>query len=292
MSPSTVERWAQARSFHHSLYPAERIAAEREQSVSVCLPARECAHTVGQIVLELLELRDSGAIDEVVVIDAASADGTAAIAERAGAVVLQEAELMPSHGPVLGKGDAMWRALSALDGQLVCFLDADTESFSAHFATGLLGPLVCEQSVSFVKAFYRRPIANDGVARGDGGGRVNHLMARPALELFYPELAGVLQPLAGEVAARRELLEALPFVTGYGVEIAMLIDVWQKVGLDSIAQVDLEEHRNRHQPLSALTPMAATVLSTIARRLEQDGRLQGFGGGPVERPPLRSVSVA
>ena len=123
--------------------------------MSVCLPARECAGTVGEIVGALAQLREAGAIDEVVVVDAASADGTAAVAERAGAVVWQEAELMPSHGPVLGKGDAMWRALSVLDGELVCFLDADTEDFSAHFATGLLGPLVCEPGVSFVKAFYR-----------------------------------------------------------------------------------------------------------------------------------------
>jgi glucosyl-3-phosphoglycerate synthase len=246
---------------------------------------------VGEIVEALLELREVGVIDEVVVVDAASADGTAAVAERAGAVVWQQEELLPSQGPVLGKGDAMWRALSVLKGELVCFLDADTEGFSAHFATGLLGPLVCEQGVSFVKAFYRRPLT-PGAAGPEGGGRVNHLMARPALGLFYPELAGVRQPLAGEVAASRELLQELPFATGYGVEIAMLIDVWRKVGLDGIAQVDLDEHHNRHQPLSALTPMAATVLATIARRLEQDGRLDGVGGGPLERPPLGSVRAA
>jgi glucosyl-3-phosphoglycerate synthase len=258
--------------------------------VSVCLPARECAETVGGIVEALLELRQAGAIDEVLVVDAASADGTAAIAERAGARVLQQDELLSSHGPTLGKGDAMWRALSALEGELVCFLDADTEGFSAHFATGLLGPLVCERDVSFVKGHYRRPIA--GASGGEGGGRVNHLMARPALALFYPELAGVRQPLAGEVAARRELLEAVPFATGYGVEVAMLIDVWCTAGLDAIAQVDLEEHRNRHQPLSALTPMAETVLATIARRLVRDGRLEELEGGPVERPPLAGVRLA
>ena len=157
MSGTAAERWAKARSFHHSLYPAERIAAERRASVSVCLPARECAQTVGEIVGELVALREAGAIDEVVVVDAASADGTAAVAARAGALVRQEAELLPELGPVLGKGDAMWRALSVLEGELVCFLDADTEGFSAHFATGLLGPLVCEPGVSFVKAFYRRP---------------------------------------------------------------------------------------------------------------------------------------
>jgi len=314
MSCAAAERWAKARSFHHSLYPAERVAAERRESVSVCLPARECAATVGQIVDALMALRQAGAIDEVVVVDAASADGTAAVAERAGAKVLQEAELMPSFGPVLGKGDAMWRALSALEGELVCFLDADTEGFSAHFATGLIGPLVCEpgaSEVSFVKAFYRRPLAGAGDGGGaggtadgeggalagegsvrEGGGRVNHLTARPALALFYPELAGVRQPLAGEVAARRALLEELPFVTGYGVEVAMLIDVWRRHGLDAIAQVDLDEHRNRHQPLSALAPMAQTVLATIARRLEREGRLADVDGAPPERPPLRSVTVA
>ena len=291
MSATLAERWAQARSFHHSLYPAARIAAEREQSVSVCLPARECAQTISGIVRELAVLREQGVIDELVVLDAASADGTAELAHAAGASVWQEAELMPEHGRVLGKGDAMWRALARLSGELVCFMDADTEGFAAHFACGLLGPLVCEPGVSFVKAFYRRPL---GPGASEGGGRVNHLLARPALALFYPELAGVRQPLAGEVAARRELLEAVPFATGYGVEVAMLIDVWRSVGLDAIAQVDLDEHRNRHQPLSALEPMAATVLATIAGRLAAEGRLHDveLSGRPVERPALSGTHVA
>ncbi len=286
------------RSFHHSSYSVARIAAERAEQalgVSVCLPARDCAGTVGAIVATLGELRTAGAIDEIVVVDAASEDGTATVAERAGAVVRQEAELMAAYGPVLGKGDAMWRALSVLEGEVVCFLDADTDGFSEHFLTGLLGPLVCEPGVSFVKAFYRRPLGDGaGAADRDGGGRVNHLLARPALELFYPPLAGVRQPLAGEVAARRELLERLPFVTGYGVEIAMLIDAWREVGLEGMAQVDLEEHRNRHQPLSALEPMALTVLATIAGRLEAEGRLSGEtpAPAPVERPPFASVRVA
>jgi glucosyl-3-phosphoglycerate synthase len=286
-----------ARAFHHSAFSAERIAAERAErglGVSVCLPARECAGTVGEIVERLTGLREAGAIDAIVVVDAASPDGTAQLAQRAGAEVWQEAELLPSLGAVQGKGDAMWRALSRLDTELVCFLDADTEGFSAHFATGLLGPLVCEPDVSFVKGFYRRPLDGASAAEtaaGEGGGRVNHLTARPALALFYPELAEIRQPLAGEVAARRELLERLPFATGYGVEIAMLIDAWHEVGLGRMAQVDLEEHHNRHQPLSALAPMALTVLATLARRMEQEGRL-AFGVGdhaPPERPPLASL---
>jgi glucosyl-3-phosphoglycerate synthase len=291
MAPTAAERWAERRTFHHSAYSAARIAAERTQTVTVCLPARECAATVGEIVGALLALREAGALDEVVVVDAASRDGTAAVARGAGATVHQEAELLPQFGAVRGKGDAMWRALSVLEGEVVCFLDADTRDFSAHFATGLLGPLVCEAGVSFVKAFYRRPFEHAGVTLPEGGGRVNHLLARPALELFYPELAGVRQPLAGEVAARRELLENIPFTTGYGVEIAMLLDVWGLLGGEGVAQVDLEVHRNSHQSLQALAPMARTVLATVARRLERDGRLSGLEADEalVERPPLAGV---
>jgi glucosyl-3-phosphoglycerate synthase len=289
MVSTAAERWESQRSFHHSRYSAARIAAERQCSVSVCLPARECAGTVGEIVGRLGGLRDAGAIDEIVVVDAASPDGTARDAEAAGARVVQEAELMPAFGPVLGKGDAMWRALSALSGDVVVYLDADSAGFSEHFATGLLGPLVCESDVQFVKAFYRRPFEHEGMSVPEGGGRVNHLMARPALRLFYPELAGVRQPLAGEVAARRELLERIPFVTGYGVEIAMLIDVWHEVGLGGMAQVDLDEHRNRHQSLHALSKMAETVLASVAARVAAEGRLawgQADSVVPVQRPPL------
>jgi glucosyl-3-phosphoglycerate synthase len=291
MTSTAAEQWARARTYHHSLYPPERIAAERERSVSVCLPARDCATTVGEIVSALARLRDAGAIDEIVVVDAASRDGTVRIAERAGARVLQEGELaqdlVPTH-PVLGKGDAMWRALPALSGELIVFLDADSEGFSEHFAAGLLGPLVCERGVRFVKAYYRRPFEHDGVSLPEGGGRVNHLLARPALSLLYPELAAVRQPLAGEVAATRELLERLPFVTGYGVEIAMLIDAWRAVGLDGIAQVDLDVHRNRHQPLPALSEMARTVLATMLARL--DGAPPAPPEIPVERPPQATVA--
>jgi glucosyl-3-phosphoglycerate synthase len=293
MSAPAAERFHAPRTFHHSRFSAEAIAAARDRSASVCLPARECAQTVGPIVETLAGLRDRGVIDQILVVDAASADGTARVAADAGAEVVQEQTLLPSAGPVLGKGDAMWRALPALSGELVCFLDADSEGFDEHFLTGLLGPLVCEPGVAFVKAFYERPLVHDGVHIPGAGGRVNHLMARPALSLFYPELAGVRQPLAGEVAARRDLLERIPFATGYGVEIAMLIDVWREAGLEAIAQVDLGEHRNRNQPLSSLSVMATTVLATIARRLEQEGRLgPPVGGAPLERPPLRLARAA
>jgi glucosyl-3-phosphoglycerate synthase len=290
MSATVAEASANVRTLHHSLYSPARIAAARERSVSVCLPARECAATVGKIVCSLLELREAGAIDEVLVVDAASADGTAEVAERAGARVCQESELLPEYGPVLGKGDAMWRALSVLSGELICFLDADSEAFSAHFATGLIGPLACEPDVDFVKGFYRRPLTVGAHSDPEGGGRVNHLLARPALALFYPQLASVRQPLAGEVAARAELLRALPFVTGYGVEVGMLIDACRRVGVGRIAQVDLEEHRNAHQPLSALGAMAETVLATIAGRAQAAGHLTGLEvRAPLERPPFERL---
>ena len=282
MAETAAERWAAARTFHHSAFSAARVAAQRSETVTMCLPARECADTIGPIVSALGRLRDQGVLDEVVVVDAASRDGTARVAERAGATVHQEAGLLPHVGPVLGKGDAMWRALSVIDSDVVCYLDADTRDFAPHFATGLLGPLVCEPGVSFVKAVYRRPFTHGELSLPEGGGRVSQLMARPALTLFYPELAGVRQPLAGEVAARRELLERLPFTTGYGVETAMLIDVWHEVGLDGMAQVDLDERQNAHQSLHSLSRMAYAVLTVISRRLEAEGRLTG---ADVQRPP-------
>jgi glucosyl-3-phosphoglycerate synthase len=301
MAATAAERWVEARTFHHSQFPAALLAAERSESVTVCLPARECATTVGAIVAELAALRDAGVLDEILVVDAGSRDGTAEVAVGAGATVVQESDLVASAGPVLGKGDAMWRALSVIESDVVCFLDADTRDFGPHFATGLLGPLLCDPAVAFVKGCYRRPFTQGDVSLPDGGGRVSQLMARPALTLFYPDLAGVSQPLAGEVAARRELLARLPFTSGYGVETAMLIDVWKAVGLDAMAQVDLDERRNAHQSLAKLSHMAYAVLTVIARRLEAEGRLSDAGAadprpllgpdGPqpvalVERPPL------
>jgi glucosyl-3-phosphoglycerate synthase len=298
-STARLTRWRERRVLHHAAYPPERLRAERERTVSVCVPARETAATIGRVVDELLALRAAGAIDQVVVVDAASDDGTAEVAARHGAEVHQEAALMPGFGVPLGKGDAMWRALSVLTGDVVCYVDADSVGFSRHFACGLAGAIVCEPDVHFVKAAFRRPFRVSGVEVPDGGGRVNELMARPLLRRFYPELAALRQPLAGEVAARRELLERLPFATGYAVEVAMLIDAYREVGLDGIAEVDLDQRHNRHQPLAALAPMADTVLGAVAARLEREGRLASAAApppalapAPVERPPMASVRAA
>jgi glucosyl-3-phosphoglycerate synthase len=299
--------WHRSHTFSHRAFPVERLAAERECSVSICLPARNEARTIGGILERLLPLREQGAVDQIVVVDHSS-DGTAQIALDLGVEVHDQEELMPELGPVLGKGDAMWRSLGVLTGEVICFLDADSEQFGAHFACGLLGPLVCQNGISFVKGFYRRPFRVGELTLPDGGGRVTELTARPLLNLFYPELAAVQQPLAGEVAARRGLLERLPFVTGYGVDIGLLLDAYAGVGLDGIAQVDLDVRQNSHQQLRELGPMAFAVLQAIALRLEREGRLAGplastflapgddglttLANDPVERPPVADLRAA
>jgi glucosyl-3-phosphoglycerate synthase len=281
------------RSFHHAEFPVARLRAAREETISVCVPARDEAATIAAVVAPLVALRDAGVLDQVVVADGASADGTGAIAAGLGADVIDPSGLLPEFGPVVGKGDAMWRSLSVLTGDLVCFVDGDSEDFGPHFALGLLGPLVCEPRVQFVKGFYRRPFkASGGPAEPTGGGRVTELTARPLLQAFYPELGGVRQPLAGEFAARRELLERMAFCTGYAVEMGLLLDVHAAAGIDALAQVDLDSRQNRHQRLEDLTPMAAAVLGAVTSRLRREGRLLDEGDRPEalpERPPLAGL---
>jgi glucosyl-3-phosphoglycerate synthase len=194
-------------------------------------------------------------------------DGTGAIARAHGAEVYSENELMPEYGPALGKGDAMWRSLSVARGDIVMFADADTRDFEEHFIYGTLGPILTLPDVQFTKAAYRRPFTQEQQSVVDGGGRVTELMAKPLLNFYQPLLTGFVQPLAGEFAAHRQLLRHLPFLTGYGVELALLIDVLDQVGLPSMAQVDLGSRQNRHQPLWDLTRMSSTVLRAMARRL-------------------------
>jgi glucosyl-3-phosphoglycerate synthase len=291
----SADAWERTHTFIHRDFPLERLMATDIPTVSVCLPARNEAPTIGRILSALMPLRDRGLIEQVAVVDR-STDGTAEIARAAGAEVYDQGRLVPEFGPVLGKGDAMWRSLSVLRGDVICFLDADSEQFGAHFVRGLLGPLLQDPTISFVKGFYRRPFRVGETTYPEGGGRVTELTARPLLKLFYPELAAVRQPLAGEIAARRDLLERLPFVTGYGVDIALLLDVQAAAGLEGMCQVDLDVRQNDHQPLRELGPMADAVLHAVATRLAREGRLDEmpFPGGPdgeapVERPPAASV---
>jgi glucosyl-3-phosphoglycerate synthase len=211
-------------------------------------------------------------VDEVVVIDGGSSDATAEIAVSAGARVHQADMLRPEFGPCLGKGDALWRSLTVTGGDVVVFLDTDIANPDPGFVTALLGPLLTEPSVHLVKAFYERPVQLERVRYASGGGRVTELAARPLLNLFWPELAGLAQPLSGEYAGRRRLLEQLPFFTGYGVELGMLIDTLRLFGDQAIAQVDLAVRVHRNQSLDALSRMALGVLQVAVQRLADEGR--------------------
>ncbi len=278
-------RWVD-RTFHHSAFPPERVAAEREATISVCLPARNEAATIGPILDDLMPLLEQGVLAQVVVVDD-STDGTAEIARGRGAEVYDQSSLQAHLGAVQGKGDAMWRALSVLEGDVVCYLDADSECFGPHFACALAGVVACPGPVQFAKAFYRRPFKLGEEVRPSGGGRVTELCARPLLRAFFPELAAVRQPLAGEVAARRDLLEQLAFPCGYAVDVALLIDAWRRVGVEGMAQVDLDVRQNRHRPLEELGPMADAVVSAITERVRRDGRLAEDERDPwPERPPV------
>jgi glucosyl-3-phosphoglycerate synthase len=291
--------------FDHAQFETADLLRRKRESVTVCIPTKEAAATIAATVRAVDGLRELGLVDQLLVIDADSPDGTATLAVEAGAEVHREGDLLPEAGPVEGKGDAMWRGLSVATGDLVVYLDGDVRDFGAHYVTGLLGPLLGSSRTDFVRGFYRRPlaIADTGMEIEDGGGRVTELTARPLLELLVPELAAFRQPLAGECAVRRDLLTQVPFTTGYGVEIAMLVDIWRRVGIERLAQVDLGTKRNSHQSLAALSVMARDVVAALAAELDAAkpggtddklGALRGAPGVPTRlrrRPPLAELTV-
>lgn len=269
-----MDHWERDNSFSHRDFAViERLARCRHASVAVCIPARDEERTIGPIAAAAVGLRDRGLVDRVVVIADRCVDRTQERAAGAGAEVIASETLLPGAGPVAGKGDVMWRALSALREDVVCYVDGDSRDFGPHFVAGLVGPLLVRDELAFVKGDYRRPFTQGGVEVPDGGGRVSQLLARPLLRRLYPELAGLGQPLAGEIAARRGLLGRLPFEAGYGVEVGMLIDVLGEAGREAIAQADLGTRRNAHKPLWALDSMADAVLDTVLHRARRDGRL-------------------
>jgi glucosyl-3-phosphoglycerate synthase len=283
------------RRFHHRDFPTESLVeAKAGRFVTVCLPARDEAATIGPIVATILrELVDRAPlVDEVLVVDDGSTDRTAAVAADEGATVVAAADVLPGCGPGQGKGEALWKALGAAKGDLLVFCDADVRDFEAGFVTGLLGPLLTLPEVGFVKGFYERPL--DGVI-GEGG-RVTELVARPLLALLFPYLAGVVQPLAGEFAGRREVLERVPFVQGYGVDLGLLVDVAALVGVEAMAQVDLGTRTHRNRPLAELSLQATAVLRTALDRAgvdvgDEPALLVRPGSEPEliacgERPPI------
>ena len=274
-----LREWFGKRTFHYGQFePISTLREAKERlgtSVSVCIPARNEAATIGRVVRVLRRalVDRSSLVDEIVVIDGASSDDTPAIARAEGASVYSEEEVLPEAGPGRGKGEGMWKSLHACHGDIICWVDADIQNIHPRFVYGLIGPLLADETIQYVKAFYERPIRDREVTQPTGGGRVTELLARPVLNLFWPDLAGIVQPLSGEYAGRRELLEQMRFSSGYGVELGLLIDIASRFGLDRIAQVDLEVRVHRNQDVQALSRMSFGILQTALRRLTEEGRM-------------------
>lgn len=286
------------RRFHHGDFdPAELVDAKNGRRISVCLPARNEAETVGRIVevirTELVD--DLPLVDELLVVDDHSSDATAVVAAAAGATVISAASVLPAYGPGHGKGEVLWKSVYASTGDLIVWCDADIRDFGARFILGVAGPLVMYPNIGFVKGCYARPLDGDA-----GGGRVTELVARPLLSMFHPHLAQVSQPLSGEFGGRRDLLERVPFVQGYGVDVALLIDAVSQLGIEGIAEVDLDVRRHRNRPLDELSPQATAVALAILRRtnpalVETMVELHRPGGDSQlvdgsERPPLAEIA--
>ena len=276
------------RTFHHEDFAAEQLAERKARdghAISVCLPARDEAATIGAIVASVrASLQDAiGLVDEILVVDDHSTDRTAEVAEAAGARVVAVDDVLPELGSGEGKGEALWKSVAAATGDLIVWCDADITDFGPRFVIGLVGPLLTRPEIDFVKGFYDRPVGTSA----HGGGRVTELMARPAISLLFPHLSSIVQPLAGEYAGRRCLLEQLPFVQGYGVDLGLLVDIADGSGTEVIAQVDLGTRRHRNRTLDELGPQALAVLQTALRRA-----VPGQGeGATLVRPDLDPMDV-
>ncbi len=274
MLPATAD-WFERRTSALADWPLPRLlAAKGDTCISVVLPALDEEATVGAIVAAVQrEGVATGLVDEVLVVDAGSSDCTGEVARAAGARVVRQAQVLGKQGDRPGKGEALWKSLAATEGDILVFIDADLRDFSAGVVRGLVGPLLGDPGVALVKGLYDRQLDTGHSLLPAGGGRVTELVARPLLNQLWPELAGFVQPLSGEYAARRCVLERVPFVAGYGVELGLLIDLLELVGLDAMAQVDLGTRRHRHQSDAALGQMAAQLTLTAWSRLARQGRL-------------------
>lgn len=275
-----VDRWFAENTFHSSEFSQLAYLVDLKQrqgtSISLALPTLNEEKTVGKIVSTIKkQLIDRfPLVDEFIVIDSGSEDCTVDIVTDLGIPVLNHADILPSEGSYRGKGEALWKSLHATSGDILVWVDSDITGFNPKFVYGLLGPLLTQPHLGFVKGFYRRPLNLGGHTSTTGGGRVTELTARPLINLFYPQLSGLVQPLAGEMAGRRRVLEAVPFFTGYGVETGLLIDILERFGLRSIAQTDLEVRVHRNQTLLSLSKMAFAIVQVVVKRLGESKRLE------------------
>jgi glucosyl-3-phosphoglycerate synthase len=280
--PLRVERWFGESNFHHREFgDLDRLVSlKRKQglTVSLVLPALNEEETIGAIVMlarrDLMERHPL--VDELLVIDSDSSDRTREVAESEGARVVIHQQVLTRYGSFSGKGEALWKSLYETSGDIVVWADTDVRNWHPRMVYGTVGPLIAEERIQYVKGYYRRPIVEDGILKEGGGGRVTELVARPLINLFFPELSGLIQPLSGEYAGRRSLLETLSFFTGYAVEIGHLIDVAERCGLEGLGQVDLERRIHRNQELEGLSKMSFVILQAVMKRLEERSKTRLF----------------
>jgi len=306
---AVTEEWFARRTWQEPPWTIEElVAAKAGRRISVVLPALDEEATVGAIVAAIVPLTTGRTplVDELVVMDSGSTDRTVEIAAAAGARVVLRTDVVPELEPRPGKGEVLWRSLAATTGDVICYIDSDLVDFDPGFVPALLGPLLVDRAVGLVKGFYRRPLRLETTQHDTGGGRVTELLVRPLLAALRPELAGIVQPLGGEYAGTRALLESVPFASGYGVEIGLLLDTFSRLGLDGIAQVNLGVRKHRNRSLVQLGAMARQILAAALHRLgipDAGGALVQFlqvdgewlpNSTPVQvadRPPMREVLV-
>ena len=279
MKTENKEKWLARNTFHHGeFWDIIKLVEEKEKkgmTISLCIPTLNEEKTIGKEVLilrsELMERYPL--VDEFAVIDSGSSDRTLEVAKNYGADVYLASDILPEVGDKRGKGENLWKAIHQLKGDVICYVDADISNIHPRFVYGLVAPLIKQEEVQYVKAFYDRPLNYSSGLRSSGGGRVTEILIRPLFSLFYPELTNVIQPLSGEYAARREVLEMIPFPIGYGVETSHLLDLYEKFGLDAFAQTDLDRRVHRNQTTNALGKMSFGILQTFFNRLHAQGKI-------------------
>jgi glucosyl-3-phosphoglycerate synthase len=275
-----LKKWIKDNTYHHSefwdLKKLVEAKQKQELSISLCLPTLNEEKTVGkEIILFKSELQDRyPLLDEIAVIDSGSEDNTLEVAKSFGADVYLADDILPNIEAKKGKGENLWKAIYQLKGDIIVYVDADISNIHPRFVYGLVAPLIYREQVQYVKAFYDRPLAVSGNVRPSGGGRVTEILIRPLFSLFFPELTGIIQPLSGEYAVRREVLEQIHFPIGYGVETSHLIDVYTKFGLDAFAQTDLDQRIHENKTTRALGKMAFGILQTFIKRAKSLGIIE------------------
>lgn len=274
---SKLDQWIQSNTFHHSQFFDQReLVRQKEKlglTISLCIPTLNEEATIGkEIVIIRSELVGRyPLLDEIAVIDSGSTDRTMEIASAFGADTYFAGDILPEEGHKRGKGENLWKAIHQLKGDIICYVDADIKNIHPRFVYGLVAPLLYRESISYVKAFYDRPLAFSEGVRPSGGGRVTEILVRPLFSLFYPELTGLIQPLSGEYAVRRKVLEEIPFPIGYGVETSHLMDVYRRWGLEAFGQTDLDQRVHRNQETLSLGKMSFGILQSFLGRMGKMG---------------------